>query len=472
MRNVGLRLQLLLALGTLVLAAYLPLYFGVVSLTRVLSRAAEERLVMAEARGFLGVQGRHACAHSESALVPIVGCVRFEDGRPVELGGDNTKSLGERTSERRRDDTVDVAARLDEHSAIVVRVRVDPRPAAVPVSQAFLLYVGLFSIVLLAFSYVALTRLIVRPIEELAKSADDIAGGARHLKLPGGLSRELSALGESLQTMTTRLISEEKAMRNKVAELTETTEKLTQMQTQLVRSEQMANVGRLAAGVAHEIGNPIAAILGLFDLIDDDLDEPTRIDFLARIRKETERIKGIVRDLLDFARPEREGDSGAASGMLPGASADTALRDVFSLVKPQRLFRDVEVELVLPSESLAVALSTQRLTQVVLNLMLNAAHAVDGTKDARIIVRLKKNGPNARLEVEDNGPGVITEMAERIFLPFVTTKDVGEGSGLGLSVCRGLVEAAHGRIYVDRSYTRGARFVIELPVITFDDDDD
>lgn len=465
MRSVGLRLQLLLALGTLVLAAYMPLYFGIMSVTRLLGRASEERVVLAEMRGFIAAHGHDSCALTGAAPVTIVGCVRFERGQLVESRGPNTAGLTASPIDRRREDTIDVAGVVGEGESVTVRALVELHPPAVPVSQVFLLYIGLFGIVLLAFSYVALTRLIVRPIEELARGADDVAGGARKLRLPRGPSREIAALGDSLQSMTTRLIAEEAALRLKVKELTETTEKLTQMQSQLVRSEQMASVGRLAAGVAHEIGNPIAAILGLFDLMDDDLDAETKLDFLGRIRKETERIKTIVRDLLDFARPERGND---ASGILPCATVEQALDDVLSLVKPQRQFRDIDVETDLKTDSVAVSLSTQRITQVVLNLMLNAAGALENTAKPRIVVRLIKVGDVARIEVEDNGPGVAEDLTERIFLPFVTTKDVGEGSGLGLSVCRGLVEAARGRIFVDRTYTKGARFVVELPLVSFD----
>ena len=106
--------------------------------------------------------------------------------------------------------------------------------------------------------------------------------------------------------MTARLIAHEATLRAKVDELTRTTERLTETRSQLVRSERLASVGRLSAGIAHEIGNPIAAILGMEDLLlDGDLPPETQRDFIVRMKKETERIHGVVRDLLDFARPEK-----------------------------------------------------------------------------------------------------------------------------------------------------------------------
>ena len=100
-----------------------------------------------------------------------------------------------------------------------------------------------------------------------------------------------------------------------------------------------------------------------------------------------------------------------------------------------------------------------------MNLLLNAASAVRGVSKPSITVRAARVDDLVRVEVEDNGPGVPADMRERIFLPFVTEKDVGEGTGLGLAVCRGLVEGAGGKILVDAGYTRGARFVVELPAL-------
>jgi two-component system, NtrC family, sensor kinase len=137
---------------------------------------------------------------------------------------------------------------------------------------------------------------------------------------------------------------------------------------------------------------------------------------------------------------------------------------------PRRTFRgkwkgiEVTVEI---AAGLRVSVSPQRLTQVLLNLLLNAAAALaDEPADAArsLTVRAAMRGDaKVRIEVEDNGPGVPEAMRDRIFDPFMTTKDVGSGTGLGLAVCRGIIEAGAGRIFVDATCTKGARFVVELP---------
>jgi signal transduction histidine kinase len=217
-------------------------------------------------------------------------------------------------------------------------------------------------------------------------------------------------------------------------------------------------VGRLAAGLAHEIGNPIAAILGFEDLmLQGGLDPEEQRDFLERMKRETERIHRILRDLLDFARPavqRREEDPETAGDVRE------AVDDVLALVRPQKAFRDVDLRADVAPDVFRVTLSHQRIVQVVLNLVLNAA---DAAPRGHVTVRAARAAEGkVRLEVEDDGPGIAPEVQGKLFEPFVTTKPVGEGTGLGLAVCRGLVEAVGGTIAVEAGAI-GARFVIELP---------
>jgi signal transduction histidine kinase len=336
-----------------------------------------------------------------------------------------------------------------------------------PLLRLTAIYMGLFAVALLTFAYFALTRLIVRPVDALVTAADRVASGSRTLVIPRAGARELAELGASVQAMTARLVADEAAMRKKVDELTALTKELRMTQTQLARSERMASVGRLAAGVAHEVGNPIAAMMGMEDLlIEGDLPSETQRDFLARMKKETERIHTVVRDLLDFARPE-EPKSG--SGPSAPANVRAVVDDVLSLVKTQKDFKAIALESDV-EETLTVLLPHARLSQVLLNVVLNAGAAISSTRAAtavaegKVVVRAQRNGDRARIEIEDSGPGVPADLREKIFDPFMTTKEVGEGTGLGLSVCRGIVEAAGGVIAVDPSYEGGARFYVELPV--------
>jgi two-component system, NtrC family, sensor kinase len=143
------------------------------------------------------------------------------------------------------------------------------------------------------------------------------------------------------------------------------------------------------------------------------------------------------------------------------------VRDVIALVRPQRAFKSVTIETELEDRQLRVALSAPRLTQVLLNLLLNAGDAASG-RDASakrgVTVRAASAGDRVLIEVDDTGPGIAPEIRGKLFEPFVTTKEVGTGTGLGLAVCRGIVESAGGEINLDDSFTGGARFVVSLPV--------
>jgi two-component system NtrC family sensor kinase len=348
---------------------------------------------------------------------------------------------------------------------VVTRVNVDATmDRGPPLVRLVALYMTVFALALLVFAYFSLTRLIVRPVEHLVAAADRVANGARTLRLPRSGARELVELSESVQAMAEKLIAEEAALILKVDELTDTTRRLTDTRAQLVRSERMASVGRLAAGLAHEIGNPIAALMGMEDLLlDGGIDAAAQKDFLERMRRETDRIHHVVRDLLDFARPEDRSETDDAAP----APADlrAVVEDVVALVAPQKPFRSVRVGTDIDATA-RVSLQASKLTQVLLNLVLNAGAAIASARreSGHIMIRARAVGPDrVRIEVEDDGPGISPTVRDRLFEPFVTTKPIGEGTGLGLAVCRGLVESASGEIGVDVSYEGGARFYVVLP---------
>ena len=179
---------------------------------------------------------------------------------------------------------------------------------------------------------------------------------------------------------------------------------------------------------------------------------------MQRMRRETERIHRILRDLLQFARPAAQPLDDDAQE--PG-DIETAVRDTAALVAPQRSLKEVVLELELSPGLPPVSLGNEQLMQVVLNLVMNAADAVGAGGRVRVGAARSRGG--VRLWVEDDGPGVDARVKAQLFEPFVTTKEVGKGTGLGLAVCRGLVEGARGTIALDPEHTRGARFVIELP---------
>ena len=164
--------------------------------------------------------------------------------------------------------------------------------------------------------------------------------------------------------------------------------------------------------------------------------------------------------MLDFARPVV-----AARESVPEApgSVREAVDDVLALVTPQKTFRDLEIRVEIPEDLPRIALAGPRIVQVLLNLLLNAADAAP-REGGRITLRAARAPDDrVRLTVEDNGPGIAAAIRDRLFEPFATTKEPGKGTGLGLAVCRGLVEAAGGTLSAEDGAEGGARFVIELP---------
>src|SRR2546430_7814272 len=231
------------------------------------------------------------------------------------------------------------------------------------------------------------------------------------------------------------------------------------LQAKLAHSEKMATIGRLVSGVAHEVNNPLAAILGFTDLLleNPQMPENARED-LQIILQETQRTKDIVQDLLSFARQrpvQRE-----------LVHVNAVLRQTIKLRSYDFASHGVEVTEDL-DEKLAPALGdTQQLQQVFLNILNNAYDAVqEAGQRGRIIIRTQQRGESIEVGVSDNGTGISDP--ERIFDPFYTTKQAGKGTGLGLSICYGIVRAHGGEIQCwNNEQGAGSTFVVRIPVAT------
>ncbi|MDQ3031318.1 MAG: ATP-binding protein [Myxococcota bacterium] len=328
------------------------------------------------------------------------------------------------------------------------------------------LYAGITSLAMLVLCYVLLTRLIVRPVEELTHASERLARGRDGARAHVHGAAEVQRLALAFNAMADDLRRERSALESRLHELETATRELRAAQDSLVRSEKLASVGRLAAGVAHEIGNPLSAILGLVELVRDGGLEPAeQAEFLERIQNETERIHRIIRDLLDYSA------AGASARSGPAASARCDLGEVIEnavhLVAPQKDLRRITIERRVPEPRRDVRGESDALTQLVLNLLLNAADAIEG--EGSIIVSLtideeSASGAEACLTVDDTGPGIAPELRDRLFEPFVTTKSAGSGTGLGLAVCWTIVERLGGSITAEGAPSGGARFVVRIPL--------
>lgn len=460
----GIRFQLGVALVGLFALALLPLMFALSSLSRASHRAAEREHAAALARVVAGAAAQGALDERAAAamLGPDASLALYSSSgeRALAVGRDaatlpTRMAPGERPRPR---DGATWATATHAGGAVLVQ-------ASLGAGRGGLLarFVGIYAVAvamaMLAFGYALVGRVIVLPLDRLSQAAVRVIEGARRLPRLESGARELRELSASVGDMTERLRVEEEALRTKVDELERVTAELRASQAQLVKSERLASVGRLSAGLAHEIGNPLAALLGLQDLLlDGGLTDEEQRDFVARMRKETERIHRIVRDLLAFARGDAGGD---ATVDVPGEVARAA-SEIVALLAPQRSMKDRELSLDLEVELPRVALDHGQLVQVLLNLALNAAEATaDGGRVAIVAARV---GDRVLLHVDDDGPGIAPEVQASLFEPFVTTKEIGKGTGLGLAVCKGLVEAAGGVITVGRGPLGGARFTLELPL--------
>jgi signal transduction histidine kinase len=257
-----------------------------------------------------------------------------------------------------------------------------------------------------------------------------------------------------------------------VRELERATRELSRAQEQVVRGERLAMVGRLSAGIAHEVGNPLAAIVGLTEVLKEGGLEPDEhTEFVDRIGREAQRIHRTVRELLDYARAapssDKESDlarSGENPGVATGDAAE-AIEQVMRLLRPQKDLKDLGLATRVGDGIPAVPLATDRLVQVVLNLVLNAADAVRRAGGSSIAIELESRGDRVVLAVEDDGTGIPDDVRERIFEPFFTTKPAGEGTGLGLATSAAIIEQAGGTIRAlsRNDSARGTRMQVDLP---------
>ncbi len=342
---------------------------------------------------------------------------------------------------------------------------------------------------------------------KLAAELRDVAeaSGARPAELPdleppSSTDEAVREVAWAAHLLAERAARDRRLLAENIESLDRTNRELRAARDQVIRSARLASVGTLAAGIAHEVGNPLGAIVGFVDVALKRAERDGQdTELLDAIRTEASRIDRIVRGLLDYARPP--------SGPEESRSASEIVRNVRALLENQGKLAAVETtwELGPGDESRLVA--PQRLEQVLVNLLLNGVFAVRDRPDPHISVVLRtaegslrrmparreddppelnylhrrrealdERGPASVatsermlvIEVSDNGPGIPPEDRERVFDPFFTTKDPGDGTGLGLSICARLIESMGGMIDAEESEWGGARFLIRLPM-TYDE---
>jgi len=246
-------------------------------------------------------------------------------------------------------------------------------------------------------------------------------------------------------------------LRQSRTELEETVATLKNTQEQLIQSEKLSGIGEFVAGVTHELNNPLAAVMGFSEMLKEGDVDPKHRRYLEMIHKSAQRCQKIVQSLLSFARrhrPERK-----------PVSMNSLVESVLEIVNYQLRTSNVEVATQFDPTPPVVLADPHQIQQVLLNVINNARQAIEGHAHGAIKIITEAGDQNVRIIIHDNGPGIPEENLQRIFDPFFTTKEVGTGTGLGLSLCYGIIKEHGGAITPLNRPGGGATFIIELPIM-------
>jgi two-component system NtrC family sensor kinase len=302
-------------------------------------------------------------------------------------------------------------------------------------------------------------RGITRPIAQMVAATQNIAMGRFDQEVEAKSQGEIALLAESFNTMLKSLRRMKadleawgRILEQKVAERTE---ELVAMQARVAQSERLASLGMLAAGVAHEINNPLGGILALTALTLEDLppDDPNR-ENLTEVLHQSQRCRDIVRGLLKFSRQSKI--------LLEPVDLNKILQDTLSLISTQSAFFNVAIVKDWDPQLPAVMGDKSQLEQVFMNILVNAAQAMD-EKGAISIVTRRHAHEGIEVLISDTGRGIPKEEVSRIFDPFFTTKAERHGTGLGLSIAYGIITSHKGTISVQSEAGKGTAFTIRLP---------
>ena len=313
-------------------------------------------------------------------------------------------------------------------------------------------------------------KLYLQPLSRLAKRAEDYKEDEQVLFSVRKEDNELQRLSAALNGLLRRLSAEKEKLRATVASLEAANTELKKAQTEIIRAEKLASVGRLSAGIAHEIGNPIGIVTGYLELLKQtDIAEAERIEYLDRAEKEIERISVIIRQLLEISRPSQAGPQ--------QVSVHAIIGEMAHVLDVQPFMSHVRVATDLSAGSDVVTADPSQLRQVFLNLIINAADAISakgpGAVGDLVIATdhsmgigsaAESTGPWLRIRFSDNGSGIPGEDLTNIFDPFFTTKEPGKGTGLGLSVSFMIIESFGGSMQVESVVGQGTCMTVSLPV--------
>ncbi|NQT79697.1 MAG: cache domain-containing protein [Candidatus Aminicenantes bacterium] len=314
---------------------------------------------------------------------------------------------------------------------------------------------------LLIILYFSTTR-IINPLKKMVIATQEIAKGDLSHKVEmqskdeiGYLAGSFNQMTANLKTANKKLVEWGKTLEKKVDERTK---ELTEMQAHLVQSEKLASFGKLAAGIAHEINNPLGGILIYSHLLLEDVDKKSPLhENLKKIVKETTRCKDIVKGLLEFARPKEP--------EMSLINISETVEKSLAIMESQALFQNINIKRSFVSDLPKIVADSAQLQQVFMNIILNAVEAMDGNGVLTLSTALNEDNTHIEVKFSDTGHGIKEEDKKRLFEPFFSTKEVGKGTGLGLAISYSIIQKHQGKIEVQSQLGRGSTFIVKLPVV-------
>ncbi len=331
-----------------------------------------------------------------------------------------------------------------------------PSPLQSSAWRFFVAYLVLTQVSLFFLGSILFHRTVIGPLTEITRIASRAAGladsGERGPDFP--VRGDIQTIAGSLRAMIAKIVNDRRKMEDLVEELRRSNKDLEAAHQGLVRSEKLAGVGRLAAGLAHEIGNPLQIVMGYVELLQRSPRTEGNPDVLKRMEKEVERIHHIIEELLAFARPARQ------------RVEHFDVRDLFvdceHLFKGRKGFRKLEFRQRVEDDVPSILSEPDKIRQILVNLIFNAADAVSKT-GGTVELTASAHEDGIEIAVTDDGEGIRREDLDNVFDPFFTTKEPGKGTGLGLTVCLGLVESLGGSIDIESEEARGTTVIVRLP---------
>ena len=330
------------------------------------------------------------------------------------------------------------------------------------VEKTVLVYIVINLLLLTVIGFYRFTQVAVKPIDRLVSLADQYQDDEQLMFVADNSGNEYSRLATSLNAMLGRIKQDRLVLQDHVDQLDRANRMLKKNQQEMIRTEKLASVGRMAAGLAHEIGNPLGVIQGYLGLLGQEKSSVSdeERDYIKRAEDELLRVNSLIRQMLDFARVSK-GEPG-------NFSLHDLLSSVVGMVQVQPAFKSIQIHCLFEAQEDTVFADQDQLRQVFVNCLINSADAVSASSrkdNGKVTVSTRlATGRNIHVRISDNGTGIAAKDQPVVFDPFFTTKEPGKGTGLGLSVSYAIIKGVKGSMTIDNNEPEGAVVEICLPL--------